>query len=87
MRDEGFAGACSSVGLGHNSGGKSLKTSLIALSKDHFSISESEPESFVERCKVCSGCGIVWTLVISVGCSILGVCAACGLCLLLLYLP
>ena len=64
----------------------SPKTSLIALSKDQVSISESEPESFVEHCKVCSDCGIVWTLVISAGCSILGFCAACGLCLLLLYL-
>ena len=74
-------------GLGHNSRGKILKTSFIALSKDQVSISESEPESFVERCKVCSGCGIVRTLVISAGCSILGFSAACGLCLLLLYLP
>ena len=80
MPDKGFAGACSSVGLGHNSRGKSLKTSLIALSEDQVSISESEP---VEHCKVCSGCGIVLTLVISSGCSILGFCAACGLCLLL----
>ena len=86
MPDKGFAGVCFSVGLGHNSGGKSLKTSLIALSKDQVSISEYEPESFVECSKVCSG-GIVWTLVISAGCSILGFCAACGLCLLLLYLP
>ena len=39
----------SSAGLGHNSGGKSLKTSLIAISKDQVSISESEPESFEER--------------------------------------
>ena len=31
---------------------------------------------------LCSGC-IVWTLVISVGCSMLGFCAASGLCLLL----
>ena len=28
MPDKGFAGVCSSDGLGHNSGGKSLKTSL-----------------------------------------------------------
>ena len=68
--------------LAFNSRGKSLKNSFIALSKDQVSISESEPESFVELCKVCSGC-IVWTLVISVGCSILGFCAASGLCLLL----
>ena len=81
MPDKGFAGVCSLVGLGHNTRGKSLKTSLFALSKDQVSISESEPESFVERCKVCSG-GIVWTLVISAGCRILGFCAACGLCLL-----
>ena len=87
MPDKGFAGVCSSVGLGCNSRGKSLKTSLTALSKDQVSISESEPESFVERSKVCSGCGIVWTLVISAGCSMLGFCVACGLCLLLLYLP
>ena len=69
--------------LALNSGGKSLKTSLIALSKDQVSISESEPESFVEHCKICSGCRIVWTLVISAGCSILGFCAASGLILLL----
>ena len=68
--------------LAFNSRGKSLKNSLIALSKDQVSISESEPKSFVEFCKVCSGC-IVWTLVISVGCSILGFYAASGLCLLL----
>ena len=43
MPDKGFAGVCSSVGLGHNSRGKSLKISLIALSKDQVSISESEP--------------------------------------------
>ena len=67
--------------LAFNSRGKSLKNSLIAL-LDQVSISESEPESFVELCKVCSGC-IVWTLVISEGCSILKFCAASGLCLLL----
>ena len=39
MPDKGFAGVCSSAGFGHNSGGKSLKTSLIALSKDQVSIS------------------------------------------------
>ena len=65
--------------LAFNSAGKSLKTSLIVLSKDQVSITESEPESFVE----CSGCRIVWTLVISAGCSILGFCTASGLCLLL----
>ena len=74
------------IGLGHNSVGKNLKTSLIALANYQVSISESERESFVERCKVCSGCGMVWTLVISTGCSTLGFCAACGQCLLLLYL-
>ena len=84
--DKGFAGVCSSDGLGHNSGGKSLKTSLIALSKDQVSISESEPESFEGCCKVCSG-NIVWTLVISAGCRIFVFCTACGLCLVLLYLP
>ena len=71
MPDKGFASACSLVGLGYNSDGKSLKTSLIALSKDQVSISDSEPESFEEGCKVCLGCGNVWTLVISAGCSIL----------------
>ena len=81
MPDKGFAGVCSSVGLGQNSGGKSLKTSLIALSKNQVSISKSEPESFVEHCKVCSG-GIVWTLV-SAGCRKLVFCAACRVCLLL----
>ena len=55
MPDKGFAGICYSVGLGHNSGGKSLKTSFIALLKDQVSILELEPESFVERCNVCSG--------------------------------
>ena len=34
MPERGLAGICSLVGLGHNSGGKSLKTSFIALSKD-----------------------------------------------------
>ena len=43
--DKGFAGACFSVDLGHSSGGKSLNTSLIALSKDKVSISVSDPES------------------------------------------
>ena len=42
MPDKGFAIACSSVGLGHNFRGKSLKTSLIVLSKDQVSISDSE---------------------------------------------
>ena len=36
----------SSEGFGHNSSGNSLKTSLIALSKDQVSISGSESESF-----------------------------------------
>ena len=36
----------SSKGIGHNSSGNSLKTSLIALSKDQVSILGSEPESF-----------------------------------------
>ena len=61
MPDKGFGGVCPSVSNGYNCGGKSLKTSLIALhslSKDQVSISDSE--SFVERCKVC--CGIVLTL-------------------------
>ena len=48
MPDKGFAMACSSVGLGHNFRGKSLKTSLIVLSKDQVSILDSEPESFVD---------------------------------------
>ena len=80
MPDRGFAGVCSSVGLGHNSGGKSLKTSFIVLSKDQVSISNSQPKSFVEHCMICLGCGIVGTLVISAGCRIIGVSAACRLC-------
>ena len=73
MPERGFAGICSLVGLGHNSGGKSLQTLFIALWKDQVSISNSEPESFVEHCMTCFSWGIVKTLVISAGCSIIGV--------------
>ena len=84
--DKGFARACSSVGLGHGSGGKSLKSLLIALSKDQVSISVSEPESLEGQGKVCSGV-IVWTLRISSDCRTWGFCTACGLDLIHWYLP
>ena len=44
-----FVGAFSSVGLGHNSSGSSLKTSLIAQSKDKVSelVSENLSPLFV----------------------------------------
>ena len=84
--DKGFAEACSSVDLGHSSGGKVLKTSLIALSEDQVSILVSDPESLEGRGKVYSDI-IVWTLGISSGCIVWGFCTACGLYLLLWYLP
>ena len=52
--DKGLAGVCSRVDLGHNSGGRSLKTSMIALSKEQVSISISEPESLEGRGMVSS---------------------------------
>ena len=82
ISDKGFARACSSVDLGHNSGGKSLKTSLIAHQRTRFPY---KPESLEEPCKVCSGV-IVWTLGISSGFRTCGFCTACGL-YLLWYLP
>ena len=43
--DSGLTGVFSWDVFGHNSGGKSQKTSFIALSNDQTSASESEPES------------------------------------------
>ena len=45
--ESGLTGVCSWGVLGHNSWGKSRKTSLMALLKDQTSGSESEPESLV----------------------------------------
>ena len=54
IKCSGFAGVFSSVSLGHNSCGSSLNTSLIALSKDQVSDSNSEPVSLEDCCNTIS---------------------------------
>ena len=71
--DKSVTGACPCGVFGHNSWGKSLKTSFIALSNHQTTASESEPESLA-ICNTFSGkLGVI--LIGSAGCSRTGISA------------
>ena len=60
----------SSEGFSYNSSGNSLKTSLIALSKDQVSISGSQPESFEKCCTTLSECIFSVSSMVLAGCTV-----------------
>ena len=61
---------CSFKGFEHNSCGNSLKTSLIALSKNQASVSDSEPESFDICCTTLLECITGVSSMVLTGCTV-----------------